>query len=255
MCLITLSMPIYNVEQYIERALLSALNQTYQNLEILIVDDLGHDNSMNIVYQLKHTHPRGNCIRIITHKKNLGLGGTRNTAIESAQGKYLYFMDSDDAIVPDCIETLYNIISQEKENELTVLGTTRFVKGKVCVFIGGGGSTEISIFDKKIIESTNTKVGVIDVMEQFPDLANEFATTSLETVKTYIRERLILPKEKADTFLFTGHAPHTGKNLQFEPVRHLRRHHPGRVPSSSVGHGAGQERCDRGENHGAPRGK
>jgi glycosyltransferase involved in cell wall biosynthesis len=104
-------MPIYNVEQYIERALLSALNQTYQNLEILIVDDLGHDNSMNIVYQLKHTHPRGNCIRIITHKKNLGLGGTRNTAIESAQGKYLYFMDSDDAIVPDCIETLYNIIS------------------------------------------------------------------------------------------------------------------------------------------------
>ena len=53
-------MPIYNVEQYIERALLSALNQTYQNLEILIVDDLGHDNSMNIVYQLKHTHPRGN---------------------------------------------------------------------------------------------------------------------------------------------------------------------------------------------------
>ena len=107
-------MPIYNVEKYIERALLSALNQTYQNLEILIVDDLGHDNSMNIVYQLKHTHPRGNCIRIITHKKNLGLGGTRNTAIESAQGKYLYFMDSDDAIVPDCIETLYNIISQEK---------------------------------------------------------------------------------------------------------------------------------------------
>jgi glycosyltransferase involved in cell wall biosynthesis len=91
-------MPIYNVEQYIERALLSALNQTYQNLEILIVDDLGHDNSMDIVYQLKSTHPRGNCIRIITHKKNLGLGGTRNTAIESAQGKYLYFMDSDDAI-------------------------------------------------------------------------------------------------------------------------------------------------------------
>ena len=67
-------MPIYNVEKYIERALLSALNQTYQNLEILIVDDLGHDNSMDIVYQLKITHPIGNCIRIITHKKNLGFG-------------------------------------------------------------------------------------------------------------------------------------------------------------------------------------
>lgn len=67
-------MPIYNVEQYIERALLSALNQTYQNLEILIVDDLGHDNSMNIVHQLKSTHPRGNCIRIITHKKKSRFG-------------------------------------------------------------------------------------------------------------------------------------------------------------------------------------
>ena len=98
----------------------------------------------------------------------------------------------------------FNIISQEKENELTVLGTTRFVKGKVCVFIGGGGSTEISIFDKKITESPNTKVGVIDVMEQFLDLANEFATTSLETVKTYIRERLILPKEKADILILAG---------------------------------------------------
>ena len=148
MCLITLSMPIYNVEKYIERALLSALNQTYQNLEILIVDDLGHDNSMDIVYQLKSTHPRGNCIRIITHKKNLGLGGTRNTAIESAQGKYLYFMDSDDAIVPDCIETLYNIISHEKvdfvaaginqidenENSLKITNYPNITrKGKLCM--------------------------------------------------------------------------------------------------------------------------
>lgn len=141
-------MPIYNVEKYIERALLSALNQTYQNLEILVVDDLGHDNSMDIVHQLKSTHPRGNCIRIITHKKNLGLGGTRNTAIKSAQGEYLYFMDSDDAIVPDCIETLYNIISQEKvdfvaaginqidenENSLKITNYPNITrKGKLCM--------------------------------------------------------------------------------------------------------------------------
>ena len=114
MCLITLSMPIYNVEKYVERALISALNQTYQELEVLIVDDLGHDKSMEIVHLIKKTHIRGNCIRIITHQKNIGLGGTRNTAIEHARGKYLYFMDSDDAITPDCIESLYNIISKEK---------------------------------------------------------------------------------------------------------------------------------------------
>lgn len=98
----------------------------------------------------------------------------------------------------------FNIISQEKENELTVFGTTRFVNDKVCVFIGGGGSTEIAIYDKKIKESVNTKIGVIDVMQEFPDLAENFATTNLETVKTFIKERLNLPKEKADILILAG---------------------------------------------------
>lgn len=72
----------------------------------------------------------------------------------------------------------FNIISQE--NELTVFGATRFVNEKVCVFIGGGGSTEIAIYDKEIKESVNTKVGVIDVMQEFPDLAEDYATTELD---------------------------------------------------------------------------
>lgn len=98
----------------------------------------------------------------------------------------------------------FNIISQEKENELTVFGTTRFVNEKVCVFIGGGGSTEIAIYDKEIKESVNTKVGVIDVMQEFPDLAEDFATTELKTVKAFIKERLNLPKEKADILILAG---------------------------------------------------
>lgn len=98
----------------------------------------------------------------------------------------------------------FNIISQESENELTVFGTTRFVNEKVCVFIGGGGSTEIAICDKEIKEGVNTKIGVIDVMQEFPDLAEEYATTELETVKTYIKERLNLPTEKADILILAG---------------------------------------------------
>lgn len=98
----------------------------------------------------------------------------------------------------------FNIISQEKENELTVFGTTRFVKDKVCVFIGGGGSTEIAIYDNGIKESVNTKIGVIDVMQEFPDLAENFATTNLEIVKEFIKERLNLPKEKADILILAG---------------------------------------------------
>ncbi len=103
-------------------------------------------------------------------------------------------------------ETGYNfdIISQEKENDLTVFGATRFVKEKVCVFIGGGGSTEIAIYDEEIKESVNTKIGVIDVMQEFPDLAENYATTNLEKVKDFIKERLNLPKEKADILILAG---------------------------------------------------
>ena len=98
----------------------------------------------------------------------------------------------------------FNIISQEKENELTVFGTTRFVQDKVCVFIGGGGSTEIAIYDNGIKESVNSKIGVIDVMQKFPDLAENFAATNLETVKEFIKKRLNLPKEKADILILAG---------------------------------------------------
>ncbi|MCI8640427.1 MAG: hypothetical protein HFJ59_00910 [Clostridia bacterium] len=98
----------------------------------------------------------------------------------------------------------FNIISQEEENLLTVNGATKEVNQKVAVFIGGGGSTEISVFNKGIIECANTKIGVIDIMEQFKDLANNFATTDLEEVKKYIKERLNLPKEKSDILILTG---------------------------------------------------
>ena len=98
----------------------------------------------------------------------------------------------------------FNIISQEQENKLTTYGATRFAKGKVCILIGGGGSTEIAIFDKEIQESVNTKIGVIDIMQQFSDLANDIATTPLETVMEYIKPRLNLPKQKADILILAG---------------------------------------------------
>ena len=103
---VTIGIPVYNVEPYIEKCLLSVLNQTYQNLEILVVDDLGTDKSMDIVVGLQQSHPLGSCIKIIRHSENRGLGEARNTAIENAVGKYLCFVDSDDYIEPETIEVL-----------------------------------------------------------------------------------------------------------------------------------------------------
>ena len=104
--LVSVGIPVYNVEPYIEKCLLSVLNQTYQNLEILVVDDLGTDNSMQIVEDLKKSHTLGDCVKIIRHPMNKGLGEARNTVIDKAGGKYLCFVDSDDFIEPETIDIL-----------------------------------------------------------------------------------------------------------------------------------------------------
>lgn len=112
----------------------------------------------------------------------------------------------------------FDIISPEEENELTVLGATKYVNEKVCVFIGGGGSTEIAIYDKKITESVNTPIGVIDIMQKFPDLADDIATTDLDAVKKYVKDRLNLPKDKADILILAGGAHE--KFARFSGVRY-----------------------------------
>ncbi len=99
----------------------------------------------------------------------------------------------------------FHIISQDQENELTVCGATRFVNEKVTVFIGGGGSTEIATYEnKKIKEMVNSKIGVIDVMNEFQDLADDLATTSIEKVKGFVKARLNLPKERSDILILAG---------------------------------------------------
>ncbi len=108
--LITISIPVYNVEDYVKRALLSALNQVYENIEYIIIDDKGSDNSMSIVRDVISEHPRGKYVKIIDHEFNRGTGATKNTAISNANGRYIYFMDSDDEITQDCIQKLYDEI-------------------------------------------------------------------------------------------------------------------------------------------------
>ena len=80
--LVSIGIPVYNVGLYIEKCLLSVLNQTYHNLEILVVDDLGSDNSMDVVKKIVNSHPNGYKIRIIKHPYNKGIGEARNTIIK-----------------------------------------------------------------------------------------------------------------------------------------------------------------------------
>ena len=102
---VTIGIPVYRVEDYIERTMTSVLMQTYPNIEFLIVDDGSDDRSIDIVNEIKATHRRGEAIRIITFPHNYGAFEARNRIIEEATGTYLYFMDADDVIESDTIET------------------------------------------------------------------------------------------------------------------------------------------------------
>jgi glycosyltransferase involved in cell wall biosynthesis len=106
---ISLVFPVYNVAAYVRDSLLSALEQSYSNIEYLIIDDRGTDNSMDIV----NSHSRKEAIRIIKHPKNRGLGGTRNTAILEATGEYLFFLDSDDILLNNAIELLVDLLKED----------------------------------------------------------------------------------------------------------------------------------------------
>lgn len=121
--LVSIGIPVYNVELYIEKCLLSVFEQTYQNLEILIIDDCGSDSSMKIVSDLIHTHKQGNLIKVIRHQNNKGLGEARNTAIDNASGDYIYFLDSDDYIENYTIEKLLH--EAEEYNADVVMASSR----------------------------------------------------------------------------------------------------------------------------------
>ncbi len=100
----------------------------------------------------------------------------------------------------------FDIISPEEENKLTVYGAVRKVNQKVAVFIGGGGSTEIAIYDNGIKEMVNSPIGVIDIMNKYPDLGEDLAKVNLEEVRNEIKKSLKLPKEKADILILAGGA-------------------------------------------------
>ena len=104
---VTIGIPVYNVEKYIRLTMDSALAQTFESIEFLVLDDCGTDSSMDIVREYQRTHPRGKDIRIVRQPQNGGLGRARNRIIEEARGRYLYHLDADDAIAPNTISLLY----------------------------------------------------------------------------------------------------------------------------------------------------
>lgn len=127
--LISIIVPVYNVEQYVDECLKSLLNQSYPNIEIILVDDGSKDKSSIICdeYSSKYSNVH------VVHKKNEGLGFARNTGIDNCHGEYLLFIDSDDYVANNYVEKMFNNLVKT-QSDACMCGYTAFdgnVKNKV----------------------------------------------------------------------------------------------------------------------------
>lgn len=107
--LVSIIIPAYNVEKYVEKCVLSALNQSYENIEVIVVNDGSTDNTLDILNKI----PESDKLKIIT-KNNGGVSVARNTGIESAHGDYVVFVDGDDYIASDFVEYMLSLAINTK---------------------------------------------------------------------------------------------------------------------------------------------
>lgn len=124
--LISIIIPIYNVEEYLNRCVESIVKQTYKNIEIILVDDGSPDKCPTICEEWKK-----NDIRIkVVHKKNGGLSDARNEGLKISTGQYICFVDSDDYVAENFVEKLYFLI-KKFNTDLAAVGICEFDKNKV----------------------------------------------------------------------------------------------------------------------------
>ena len=118
---VSIIIPIYNVVDYLETTIKSALNQTFSNIEIVLVDDGSSDGSERICDTFAEQDER----IVVIHKKNGGVADARNTGLEESSGDYIYFLDSDDLMVDNAIELLL-LGCEENDAPIAVASNIRF---------------------------------------------------------------------------------------------------------------------------------
>lgn len=115
---VSIIVPVYNVEPYIIRCFNSISNQTYKDIECIFVDDCSPDKSIDIIKQQIANYSGAITFTIITHEVNKGLSAARNSGVHAANGDYIYYLDSDDEITVNCIETLVDLLRKYPHAEI-----------------------------------------------------------------------------------------------------------------------------------------
>ena len=180
--LISIVVPVYNVEKYIEKCVNSITNQVYNNLEIILVNDGSTDNSGKLCDSLSKLDDR---IKVY-HKENGGLSDARNYGVERANGKYIGFVDSDDFIDSDMYKTLYDVIKRENADVAE------------CNMKIVYPNSARQYTTKKYYRVCNE----IEYIKEYLVLEKIFGSVCTKLIKSEIAKTLIFPKGKLyeDTF-------------------------------------------------------
>lgn len=182
--LISVILPIYNVEKFLPRCIESVCRQTYDNIEIILVDDGSPDNCNKICEEYA---AKDNRIRVL-HKPNGGLSDARNKGAAIANGEYITFIDSDDYVTDTYVEYLYSLIEKYHTRMSLCTHTVVFESGNNIVY-GNGGDEELSsevclermLYDDVINTSAWAKLYETEMVRKFPyplgKLFEDIATT------------------------------------------------------------------------------
>jgi len=141
--LVSVIVPTYNVERYVEDCIDSLISQTYPNVEIIVIDDGSKDATVYLLNQYKDK------FKLIAHDNNKGQGARRNEGIKRAKGKYIYFVDSDDWIESDAIEKLVKQAEAEKV-ELVRFNGVAFYEGGSAPKVEGNYDFSHVLKDKAV---------------------------------------------------------------------------------------------------------
>lgn len=169
---VSIIVPVYNTEKYIRNTLESIVNQTYQNLDVICVDDSSPDNAVAIAeeYASKFGY-----IRVVHNSNNLGLEETRNHGLRVADGQYVTFLDSDDTIDPDMIERMLEIASNGNY-DIVISSYKRIVDNDPRDIVSSMSTGEYTVadflksaldgFSNDIISCVGTKMYNLDFIRQ-----------------------------------------------------------------------------------------
>lgn len=125
--MVSIIIPIYNVQRYIEACVASVAAQIFRDFDVIVIDDCSKDFSIEVFKaSMEKYHLPKDKVHIIKHEKNRGLSAARNTGIRASTAQYVYFLDSDDTISPDCLEKLFGTAKRVCHSVDMVVGNYLF---------------------------------------------------------------------------------------------------------------------------------